>query len=328
MYPMRRTWMGGLLASVATLWAHSSASAPPPPSPKPSGPTGVCAKSVQEARQLIDAGHLRRARDAYARCAQATCGGLISQQCRSKLQQLETDVPSVIAVATDAAGAQRVDVRVSVDGELLASQIDGRSLEVDPGLHEFSFSTQQGDVSTEKVLILQGQRNRVIPVQLKQKAAAPLAAETTAPLHVSEPAPNVTEQASAAKSLRADEARSTTTRAVSTDGAPSAPVLAYVVGGVGVAAVGSAFLLAHWGREDNLLLDRCAPNCSQDSVDHVSNMYLAADITLGAGVVALGAATWLFLSRPGVEDTKAAQGYRVDVRPMKSGAFATVGSSF
>jgi hypothetical protein len=59
-----------------------------------------------------------------------------------------------------------------MDGELLMSRIDGRSADVDPGMHEFVFSTEQGDVHSEKILILQG-RNRVISVALKRAAAAP-----------------------------------------------------------------------------------------------------------------------------------------------------------
>ena len=99
----------------------------------------------------------------------------------------------------------------------------------------------------------------------------------------------------------------------------------------GLAAVGTSFLLAHWGREDNVRLDRCAPNCSQDSVDHVRNMYIAADIALGAGIVAIGAATWLYLSHPDAEEPARAeskQAYRFDVRPLASGAFATVRGAF
>ncbi len=314
--------MSGLLVSVTTLWAHASAGAPPPR--KANGP---CANSAQEARQHVEAGRLRRARQAFAACASASCGSL-SQQCRSGLQLLDSDTPSVIPVVTDGSGAERVDVRVSMDGELLTSQIDGRSVDVDPGVHEFSFSAGQGDVHSERVLILQGQRNRVISVVLERAAAAP-SISTNASLAAPPPPADasMTQSAEQQISLAPAASRRAVAASDSTDRPLASPVLAYVVGGAGLAAVGTSLLLAHWGREDNLLLDRCAPNCSRQSVDHVSNMYIAADITLGAGVVALGAATWLYLSRPEVEDEKAAT-YHFDVQPTASGAYATVGRAF
>jgi hypothetical protein len=324
MYHKSRTWMGLLLASVATFWAHAGQSAPPP-----ARAGGVCAASSQQAREHVQAGRLRRAREAFALCAKSSCGGL-AQQCRSGLQQLDSDIPSVIPVASDPTGAQRIDVRVSVDGELLTSRIDGRSWEVDPGEHEFSFSTEQGEVYSEKVLILQGQRNRVVAAKLKGAEGAPSssvdaakpvpppaagAATTPSPVEHAKPLAPAHTQSSAAEASRADTSR-------------ASPVLSYVVGGVGLAAIGGGFLLAHWGREDDILLDRCAPDCSQKSVDHVSHMYIAADISLGVGVVALGAATWLYLTRPEIEDTTSAQTYHFDVKPLASGAFATVGRSF
>jgi hypothetical protein len=324
---MKHRWMSGLLVSMAALWAQPSASAPPPP--KANGP---CANGVKEARRQVEAGHLRQARQAFTECAKSTCGAL-SQQCRAGLQRLESDIPSVVVVVTDGSGITRGDVRVSMDGELLTSQIDGRGVDVDPGMHEFSFSTDQGDAHSEKILILQGQRNRVISVTLKRAASAPsdstnapgaaaAAAAAAPPSEVS-----MTPAAEQKTSLAPVASGRELTASASTDRPRASPLLAYVVGGAGLAAVGSSLLLAHWGREDNLLLDRCAPNCSQASVDHVSNMYIAADITLGAGVVALGAATWLYLTRPEVEDEKAAT-YRFDVQPTASGAYATVGRAF
>jgi ribosome biogenesis GTPase len=72
-------------------------------------------------------------------------------------------------------------------------------------------------------------------------------------------------------------------------GSPS--TLTYVVAGAGVAAIGTSLLFAVWGSNDNERLNRCAPNCSADSVEHVKNLYIASDVTMGVGVVALGVAT-------------------------------------
>ncbi len=347
-YHMRRPWIGLLSGSLLALWAQTGMTAPAPgtagataPSPAKAGTTpvlpskvvGPCAKSYQEAREHLEAGRLRQARGGFTGCAKTSCGGVTSQLCLSGLQRLERDTPSVIAVVKDGSGADLVDVRVSVDGELVASHIDGRSLDVDPGMHEFSFSSDLGGTHTERVLILEGQRNRVISVVLAGVPAASVggaiaaqpSASTAAELAPSLAASKNDDPATLRSSERSSRAPAAV---VDSDTSKTTPVLAYVVGGVGLAAVGSSLLLAHWGSEDNLKLDRCAPNCSRDSVDHVSNMYLAADITLGAGVIALGAATWLYLSHSGVEKPAREQAYRFDVQPTASGAFATVRGAF
>lgn len=105
-------------------------------------------------------------------------------------------------------------------------------------------------------------------------------------------------------------------------------VPALVFGGAGVAALASGFLLAHWARNDEARLDQCAPNCKQYRVDHVSDLYLAADITLGVGVVGLGAATWFYFAREGSAEPVAPSSPRVDVTPTARGAKATLRGVF
>ena len=90
-------------------------------------------------------------------------------------------------------------------------------------------------------------------------------------------------------------------------------------------------MLVYWGRKDNDLLARCAPNCPQESVDHIRKLYLASDISLGVGIAALGAAaTWMILgSSSGSQEERANKPrYVVDVRPTPAGAFASVAGTF
>ena len=111
-------------------------------------------------------------------------------------------------------------------------------------------------------------------------------------------------------------------------GAQPSLVPVIVIGGAGLAAVGSGVLLANWASNDEAGLDRCAPNCSQESVDRVSNLLLAANLTLGAGVLGLGAATWLYFTQGGSEEAVSAASPRVDVTPRTRGAMATLRGVF
>src|SRR5205814_1618210 len=75
------------------------------------------------------------------------------------------------------------------------------------------------------------------------------------------------------------------------------PVLAYVLGGVGILGLGSFtyFGLTSKGDLSNLK-DTCAPYCAQNDLDSVKTRMLVADISLGVGIVALGVATYLFVT--------------------------------
>jgi hypothetical protein len=76
------------------------------------------------------------------------------------------------------------------------------------------------------------------------------------------------------------------------------PVMPFVLGGVGVVGV-AGFVglgLSARGQIDGMR-DDCAPRCSASAVDSARATAIAADISLGIGVIALGVATWLWLTR-------------------------------
>jgi hypothetical protein len=72
------------------------------------------------------------------------------------------------------------------------------------------------------------------------------------------------------------------------------PTLSFVTAGVGLASLGAGALLTYWGRKDTDLLGPCSPSCSQSSADHIHNLYLAADISIGVGVAALAGSYWAY----------------------------------
>jgi hypothetical protein len=127
----------------------------------------ICSAAYEEAQERERSAHLLQAKELLQKCAKARCSRLLQQACTTTYTRIESDIPSVVPIVTDEAGTPRVDVQVKMDGEPLTAQIDGRALSVDPGLHEFTFSTSEGIVATRKVLVAQGQRNRPIEVSLR-----------------------------------------------------------------------------------------------------------------------------------------------------------------
>jgi len=319
------------------------------------GDERACMGAFKKAREREQSGKLQQAKDLLMSCAQAPCGGFMRQQCANRYNQLESDTPSVVLIVTDATGAPRADVQVRMDGEIFARQLDGRALTVDPGMHEFSFVADGMVFGTQKVMIVQGQRNRFITamarsggkhhhlvVEAPAEKEAPTPAAVIAPsrkattkLAVREESDKEKESAEATPpaSAAAPLAETAADPADSDTGGSgkkkSGSILPWIVGGLGVASLGAAGVMTFWGRKDNDALKQCTPNCDPASTQHIKRLYLGSDIAAGVGLAALGVATWLYVANHSSNEERASeQALRVDVAPTASGGFASVSGRF
>ncbi|WP_437538951.1 hypothetical protein WME79_22805 [Sorangium sp. So ce726] len=229
----------------------------------------ACAAAYERAQGLRRDGRLIEARDALVTCSQPTCPAAAVADCGPWLAEVEKSLPSVVVVARDAHGRERLDVRVLVDGRPLAAALDGKALPVDPGPHTFRFEPATGPAVEERVLIREGEKNRPLTVTLgAPPAGAPASPRPLAP-RAAPPAE------------------------------PSVPGLVWASGAVGVAglavfAVAGALSLS----AEADLRATCAPRCTEGEVRAIRVQHAVADIGLGVGVVALGAAAWLYMTRP------------------------------
>lgn len=326
----------------------------------------ACVEDYTKGKELAEAAELRASRERFAKCAKASCGGFIQQECGHHYTQLDSDIPSVVPFVTDETGTPRALVAVKVDGALLTSRLDGHALQVDPGKREFSFETDDGVFATRKVMVLQGQHN--IPVKAVLSSGRRKSSETAMAASGASLRPAAFEQSSdrssrseggssaekpgssAAKSGVAqaeDDSETsapvdTTVRRSVRSGAGGIPVLSYVFGGVGLAGVAGYFVLNTWGRKDNDALGPCSDAgnlCQPSDIDHVRRLYLAANISGGVGLAALATSAYLYYrSTTSVEETAptrtvALRGHApsirmIDVQAHSSGALAMVGGAF
>jgi hypothetical protein len=285
----------------------------------------ACTAALRSAQQREQAGRLREAKEALAACARPVCGLLVQEDCASRYAQLGKDIPSIVPVVTDDTGAPRTDVEVRVDGEVVATEINGRALPLNPGIHELSFSADNRVFDTQRLLILQGQRNRPVPAsvpgQKRQHRRTAQAGPRDPELAAPEPRDTAPSQSLHHPLLRMEA--SSDPAAGATSGRHAG--LAIALGAVGLASAGAGGLLVYWGRADNQLLTHCSPNCPTASVDHIHRLYLAGDIALGAGAVALVGAFWAYtLSGAAKDDAPPRRDYAFDVRPTSSGALFTL----
>lgn len=314
----------------------------------------ACVDNYKTGLENEQSGKLRQARELFIKCSKASCGSPLREECTTRFTQLSTDIPSVVPMVTDDAGGPQTDVEVRVDGERLTSSLDGHSFLLDPGVREFSFSKDGRVFATQRVMIIQGQRNRLIsasmqpagdtkrPAKVKKSApalAVAAATETAEPPAPVEPlTPRVTPhsqppvdlQPPAKVEAKGDEPE--IKLATEERESSGTPALTYVLAGTGVAALGAGAMLIYWGRKDNSQLSGCSTdttNCPKGTIDHIHNLYLAGNIALGVGVASLGAAYWAYAhASSSGKESSSREAYRFDVQPAKGGGVASLGGSF
>jgi len=266
-----------------------------------------CASAADQAQQLRDEGKYRRAREQLILCARDVCPAPIKRDCLEWLSQVESTAPTVVFGAKD--GTRDLsEVKVFVDGVAVTERLDGKPVQMDLGKHTVKFE-YQGQTKEEDVIIGAGQKNRNVTVTFTGAAAG------AGPTGPTAPAPS--------------------------EGGGGSLVPAIVVGGVGVLALGSFAFFGLGGKSDVSDLEKtCKPHCAQSDVDAAKTKLLIADISLGVGIVALGVATYLVITRPKIEPDiktghasalpkkKAFSDVSVDFGALSGGAMGSLGARF
>jgi hypothetical protein len=186
----------------------------------------------------------------------------------------------------------------------MQSKLDGNAVQVDPGTHTFRFEPAQGTAGEQQVLVLEGEKTRVITFTMTGPTAGAGGGSTV------EPPPEQPSSGSGQKTL------------------------AFVVGGVGVAALAGGIIFGAMG-SSQASSDKnpggCAPNCSDDEVSSIKTKLLVSDILIPVGIVGVGAAVVLYLTAGGSSKAAATTGsnhIHFDAAPTKNGAAFGLGGSF
>jgi hypothetical protein len=140
------------------------------------GPSpNACSDAYTRAQILRNDRKLMQARDALRLCSQPTCKDFIVKDCTTWLDQVQTSLPTIVPIATDEAGNNLALVRLTMDGKALADKLDGRSFEVDPGSHSFTFETTDGTPRASQrlvVLVAEEEKNKRVAVALARPGVA------------------------------------------------------------------------------------------------------------------------------------------------------------
>ncbi len=253
-----------------------------------------CIAAHEESQLRQQRGALMSARETLRACAAEACPRILRGDCVDMLSALDRNLPTVVIEARDDAG-DITDVRVSIDGTLVATRIDGKAIELDPGRHAVVVEAVGRAPIQQTVVVSEGQKNRVISA-----VWTPVRAPVSAPGRVVRPTPlGVYVLAGAA-----------------------------VTGLVGFAAFGLA------GDAKKRTLDDCAPFCARSETDVVRTRYLLANSSLAFGAASLvGAAIWFVMRPEHLEPSDAAPAMarrwvRPDVTPTLGGAMLGVSGAY
>jgi hypothetical protein len=135
-------------------------------------PKTECIAAADQAQQARDDGKWRAARDGFVTCSRAVCPKMVAASCTKWGREIEEGMPTVVLAAKDPSGADVVDVRVTFDGAPLASTLDGKPVEVDPGAHKFRFSREGSEPVEQSAVVKAGEKLRSISVVLRPSVVA------------------------------------------------------------------------------------------------------------------------------------------------------------
>jgi hypothetical protein len=235
---------------------------------EPADEKQACASAAEEAEQLRIDARLLEARERLVRCSRPGCPTAVRNDCAQWMTEVVAAIPTVVLGVRDGRGQDVLNARASVDGVAIEHGLEGKPLEVDPGVRKFRFESA-GAAAEQVVLIREGEKSRTITATLD---AGPGAA--TAPSGSASPP-------SSTASLRASP-------------------WTWVFGGVGVLALGlGAYLELSVNDDANGLQGTCGHSCSHAQVHPlVLKQQVLGPIAFGVGAISLGLAAYSVLAAP------------------------------
>jgi hypothetical protein len=268
------------------------------------GPTKQeCVAANESAQNLKRTRKLLEARSLLLTCVAKACPGPVREDCLDLLNEVQNALPTIVFAVQDANGKDIPAVSVTVDGAPLADQLDGSPIEVDPGVHSFSFESEGFKWAIQTIRVNERDRARRVRVLLQ-----PLTRPEPAPAAKPEITPPPATAATSEPRQPPAPAPPTTPRTpghVTADPRTWPKLPAYValgVGGSGI-AVGSLFGVAALNRKSSLdgaCKNKACPPSSRPDIGALHADAVTSNVSLGIGIAGLAVGgVLLFLSRNG-----------------------------
>jgi hypothetical protein len=141
-----------------------------------------CIAASERAQRLRLDGKLSEARKELLTCGASDCPAAVRADCINWLAQVTDLMPTIVVIAHDERGEDVGDVKVFLDGEILAEKIDGKAIPVPTGEHVLRFERRGSQPIGKKILVHEGETARRVEVTFTpDNGAAPPPVATSAP---------------------------------------------------------------------------------------------------------------------------------------------------
>jgi hypothetical protein len=242
----------------------------------------ACVSAAEAAQRLRKERKLVASREQLLMCANPDCPAVVSTDCTSWLGEVERSVASVVVLAHDGRGQLLTSVRVLADGALFMAQAPSTPVEIDPGEHVFRCEAPGFAAAEVRVTLGEGERGHIVACDMPSPVTPQVGTAPTGTL-----------------------ATPLATAPVGSDEPPAGtgggiPAASWVLGGVGLVAIGAGVGLYAWQRNDQNT-DESGTNCGSMSGNHlcdVSGIRTKLElsyVSFAVGAVAVGVAVVLAL---------------------------------
>jgi hypothetical protein len=219
----------------------------------------ACIQEHAAGQRQRRAGALRAAHDTFMSCARDGCPAVVRAECTEWLEEVDASQPTVVVSVRDPDGNEIRSARVLVDGALLTDHLAGLALSVDPGEHVFRVVTPEGRAADQRILLQEGEKLRRITIELP-----------------------------GARSSRGGPP---------TPRDRGLPAAVYPLGALALAGLAGFVTLGVIAKSKADGFDGCKPACDASDVATMRREALFADISLGVGLVSIGAVVWILVTR-------------------------------
>jgi hypothetical protein len=121
----------------------------------------TCPQASERAQRMLDERRMLEARAAFLSCAQDSCPAAVRRDCRAQLDEMKKTLPSIVIHVLDQSHSDIAHGAVTLDGTKIG-ELDGRTLEVDPGTHKIHVELPDGRVYDRQVIVAAGEQSRSI----------------------------------------------------------------------------------------------------------------------------------------------------------------------
>ena len=151
----------------------------------------ACVDAHSRGQDARDQGKITLARKLFLTCAQSGCPAAVQGDCARFADDLSNIQPTVNFVARDGNGNDLPNTSVYVDGMLVATQIDGRPVDIDPGNHTVKFSNAGKD-EIVTVVIGSGEKGRVVSARFGSATSVSSGGSVSTPVAAKPSGPKTT----------------------------------------------------------------------------------------------------------------------------------------